>query len=106
MNIINLTPHAITIIAEDGTKTEFAPSGVIARVAQIREQVGTLNGFPLYRNSFGEVVGLPEAKADTVYIVSALVAQAAKDRDDLVIVDNTIRDENGRIIGARGFARV
>lgn len=106
MKIINLTPHAITIIAEDGTKTEFAPSGVIARVAQIREQVGTLDGFSLYRNTFGEVVGLPEEKADTVYIVSALVAQAAKDRDDLIIVDNTVRDENGRIIGARGFARV
>lgn len=106
MNIINLTPHSITLVAEDGTKTEFAPSGIIARVAQIREQVGTLDGFPLYRNTFGEVVGLPEAVADTVFIVSALVAQAAKDRDDLIIVDNTIRDENGRIIGARGFARV
>ena len=59
-------------------------------------------GVKVVNKVFGKVENLPE-KQDNVYlIVSSLVAQAAK-RDDLV-VPNTIRDENGKIIGCDSFA--
>ena len=102
MTIINLTPHEITFMGDE--KNTIPTSGIVARVAVKREQVGTLNGLPIYRSVFGQVENLPDPKADTVYIVSAMVAQAVKGkRDDIYIVDDTVRDENGAIIGCRAL---
>jgi hypothetical protein len=36
--------------------------------------------------------------------VSRQVAEAARDRGDLLVVDETVRDNEGRIIGARALA--
>ena len=102
MTIINLTPHEITFMGDK--KITIPASGNVARVAVKHEHVGTLNDLPIYRSVFGQVENLPEPKADTVYIVSAIVAQAVKGkRDDIYIVDDTVRDENGRIIGCRAL---
>lgn len=102
MEMVNLTPHDITFMGNESIT--IPTSGIVARVAVKREQVGTLNGLPIYRSAFGQVENLPDPKADTVYIVSAMVAQAVKGtRDDIYIVDDTVRDENGRIIGCRGL---
>jgi adenine/guanine phosphoribosyltransferase-like PRPP-binding protein len=40
-----------------------------------------------------------------VYLVSNIVAQAVR-RDDVLIVDDIVRDGEGRILGCRAFARV
>lgn len=108
MTIVNLTPHAVNLIAADSS-VALPPSGAIARCAVTRETVGQLEivgvAVPLTRTRFGAVEGLPEPVPGTLYIVSALVAQAAK-RDDLVIPDDAVRDEAGRIIGCRALARV
>lgn len=109
MEIVNLTPHEITFMG--GKKITIPASGNVARVSVKRKQVGTLNGLPIYRSVFGWVVNLPDPKPDTVYIVSAMVAQAVQGvcdyfyRDDIYIVDDKdiVRDENGRIIGCRGL---
>jgi hypothetical protein len=55
---------------------------------------------------FGEVFDLPDPQPDTIFVVSALVAQAVPERQDVVIVDDAIRDDQGRIIGARALAHV
>lgn len=55
---------------------------------------------------FGKVENLPEPQEGVVYVVSALVAQAVPDREDVFIPDDTVRDEQGRIIGVRALARV
>lgn len=40
-NIINLTPHAVNIIGEDGTvQVTFEPAGTVARASQQAEKVG------------------------------------------------------------------
>jgi len=59
---------------------------------------------PLTETVFGEVEGLPEYKKGTYYIVSSLVAQACPDRSDLLIVNETVRDEQGRICGCKSFS--
>lgn len=41
-----------------------------------------------------------------LFIVSRVVAEAAKDRDDLLIPDDVARDEEGRVIGCRALARI
>ena len=105
MKFVNLTPHAIKL--NDGT--EFPPSGTIARVAADLQEVGTINGVKLFRQTFGEVEGLPEqfpGIAGQIYIVSAMVL-AAVDRGDCVAPatghKDVVRNENGQIISVPGF---
>jgi hypothetical protein len=112
MKLVNLTPHAINLVndaIDDGTVT-IKPSGTIARVAVTRQQIGTIDLcdviFPINQNVFGDVTDLPDPQTDTLYIVSAIVANACPNRTDLVIVDNAVRNDAGQIIGARALARV
>lgn len=103
--IINLTPHSINIIAEDGNVLKtYAPSGVIARCISVRTPSGELDGVRINRTSFGEVEGLPEYKEETYYIVSALTANGAPERRDLLLTDEAVRDEAGRIVGCKALA--
>ena len=102
MKFINLTPHAIKL--NDGTT--FPPSGVVARVAADLQEVKTIGGVQLYRQTFGDVEGLPEVIPGTMYIVSAMVLDAV-DRDDCVAPatssKETIRNEAGQIVSVPGF---
>ena len=97
MNFINLTPHIVRM--NDGR--EFLPSGVVARVSSSYREV--MPG--MFRVEFGEVVGLPEEKEGTMYIVSGLVA-AATDRKDVVSPATghpaAVRNE-GKIFSVPGF---
>lgn len=102
--LVNLTPHAISIIGE--TKITVPPSGIVARCFVRREKVGEVGSIPINRTVFGNIEGLPDPRPSTYYIVSAIVAQACPDRHDLLIPDDTIRDDQGRIIGCRALARV
>lgn len=104
--IINLTPHAVTVLREGAEPIEYPPSGKVARCATQRQVIGSLNGIPINRTKFGEVSGVPEPAPGVYYIVSAMVAQALPQRNDLLIPDDTVRDKEGRIIGCRAFARV
>ena len=119
VKVINLTPHAITVVrgTSDGGLETFAvhePSGRMARCTSKTVQAGIINGIPITKTVFGDVqlvdcegnvYPMPEICDDTIYIVSALVARAS-DRPDFFIVNETVRDEKGRIIGCRSFARV
>lgn len=110
--IINLTPHTLHFLNE---KNELIlavpPSEIAARCAVQRQKAGevtsfTGNAIPVNRTVFGAVEGLPEPQEDSVYVVSAIVAQAVPDRQDVFIVDDAVRDEQGRIIGARALAHI
>ena len=112
MNIVNLTPHVLNFMPEgpDGPMVTIPPSGLVARCAVHRVQVGTVTvdgiTIPVNRTQFGTVTGLPDPQPDTIFVVSALVAQAVPDRPDVFIVDDAVRDDQGRIIGARALAHV
>lgn len=111
MNIINLTPHKITVITEDENRNpcvhEFPPSGMIARVSSTQTIAARIGNIDVVKTQFGEVENLPEPQEDTIYIVSSLVAQAlAGKRDDVVAPDTgptAYRDEEGRITAVRRF---
>jgi hypothetical protein len=101
MQYINCTPH--TIVLNDGR--EFPASGVIPRVSvhftDIIDDVCS--------QCFGQVVGLPEPQADTMYIVSAMVLAAlASSRPDVVAPatghPGVVR-ENGHIVSVPCFTR-
>ena len=127
-NIINLTPHQIALYsATDCTEVQQGsykslvlregaqalatfPSKGVARATATKAVVDQLEvagqAVAVNATTYGEPEGLPDAVEGTYYIVSALTAQAAKDRHDLLIVDGTVRDGDGRICGCTAFGRV
>ena len=113
MKIVNLTPHPINLIpnGHDGPVVIIQPSGTVARCATTRIQFDTVDveglTIAVNRTEFGEVMGLPEPQPDTLYVVSMLVAQAVSGtRDDVLVVDDVVRNKYGDIIGARALAHV
>lgn len=108
--IVNLTPHAVNVVAEDGTVKAAFPSEGIARASQTAEHVGELDGIELVSMKFGATEDLPAPEDGTYYIVSVITANAAKAEgrttSDLVITADPVRDDSGRIIGCKRFALV
>lgn len=110
MQLVNLTPHKITIIGTDGeTVREIAPSGTIARAASVVVDDGSVDGVPIVRTTFGQVEGLPEPDSETMYIVSSLTVSAARRSDrtteDLLIPGRMVRDSEGVILGCQALSR-
>ena len=109
MQIVNLTPHSINFIVDDH-KVTIAPSGSLARVSSQTATTGSLSygdvKIPVTETVYGAVEGLPAPKEDTIYIVSSLVASRCKDRRDVFIPNESVRDAQGRIIGCRSLGRV
>ena len=123
MRIHNYTPHEITIV--NGALKIRLPSEGIIRAKSVQTQVGTvyheeatdLDGHvstdvpvPEYKLTFGEPEGMPEdIDPDGVYVVSAIAAQALKQfgwAGTYMVTCGAIRDEQGRIIGCQGLARI
>jgi hypothetical protein len=114
---VNLTPHTITIIKENGEKVEI-PSAGVARIKQTEEKIAEVNGITITKTSYGELE-IPanlDLKGKLV-IVSSLVAQASQKFLELgvkgVLVPNTgptplgaVRDADGRIVGVRSLILV
>ena len=101
--IVNMTPHAINLHTADGV-LQLAPSGVIPRAEQISTEVGQQDGVALKATSFGEVTGLPEQKPGVLLIVSGLIRTALPERGDLASPVDLVRDEDGRVVGAKALA--
>lgn len=105
MKIINLTPHAINIT--DGPT--FPPSGTVARVTTQQVDAGTIAGIQVKKQTFGDIVDLPDPQPDTIFVVSAIVLAAAKaqGRIDVVAPDtaNAVRNEDGHIVSVPGFVK-
>jgi hypothetical protein len=101
MKFINLTPHEIRL--NDGRV--LPPSGTVARVSSAHSPFDE-NG--VCQVNFGEIAGLPSPQDGVLYIVSGMVAAAAK-RPDVVSPatghPEAKRDERGQIVSVPGFVR-
>ena len=109
MTIINLTPHALTLISPSGEETIIPPSGEVARVSSTPGALTSPAGFPCLVASptiFGEVTGLPAPHEGVWFIVSGLVGGAlvGKGRQDVLVpgtgpADCPRRNDKGHITG-------
>lgn len=133
MTIINATPHALVVLAEDEAGdiagsvgfgrgraatfrkvAELPASGLVPRAAttKVAEAPVEFDGvvIPVDRTVYGEVENLPEPDGETTYVVSLLAAQAAaaggRSTDDLLVVGEAVRNTDGQIIGCTGFGRI
>lgn len=98
--MLNLTPHPITIVREDGSRVTFEPSGLIARVATTETQIGIepTTGVPVVSRTLGQPQGLPEE--GTPCLVSAMVLGACPGRRGVFAPDSgptAIRNAQGQI---------
>jgi hypothetical protein len=80
----------------------------VARCKEWKTVIGSVGGYPVYSITYGELSGLPNVEDNTVVIVSALAARAAKavGRNDCYIVADAVRNEAGQVVGAKGLAIV
>ncbi len=106
--VVNLTPHPITLITPDGLRQCYPPESVPARVDEKTKQLRTCHytGVPVMFSELGDVTGLPPWLPNTIYIVSRIVASAYPDRTDIFYPTDFVRDDTGRIIGARALGKM
>lgn len=110
LQIINLTPHTVTVFDGDTVVLSIESAGV-ARVASFTEQVGQIQIGEVVvtrtHTTFGEVEGLPAQAPGVGYIVSNMIisalAQQGIRRDDLFTPGMQVRDDQGRVIGCRSL---
>ena len=103
--IINKTPHPVNVVSKEGEAiVTYNPEGEPARCSQETIVIGDINDIPLTKTSFGDVLDLPDPQPDTFYIVSRLVLSACPDRNDLIVPNELVRDDEGHIIGCMSFA--
>ena len=104
MRVVNMTPHAVNLRSSDGAElATFQPSGNLIRLSTETVPAGTIEvdgvTIPLTSTVFGDPEGLPSEEEGTIYIVSALVKSALPNRKDLVVPNEAVRDDQGRIVG-------
>lgn len=103
--MLNCTPHPITLRKGDRVMI-IEPSGIIPRVTTNQLPMGSWAGFPINKNVYGKIEGLPAPMPAISLIVSAMVLSAAVGRIDLIAPDtgkDAIRDSDGKIIAVTGF---
>ena len=128
-NFVNMTPHSINlVVSEHGDYTALTtirPSGQTLRVprpldekvteltvatsivdrAQVTVNRKVFAGLrALVVDENGNETALPEPVSGTYYIVSRIACEAMPERSDLLMVDGTVRNGDGQIIGCTGFA--
>lgn len=116
MELINLTPHNVNFMDEDGNilKT-IKPAAEAPRLKTFKgtsSQIDVdgisipLSGGFKFLDELVDGQALPPKKDATLYIVSKALADYAitVGRDDFVSPDRVVRDDKGAIIGCRGLA--
>jgi len=115
IKLVNLTSHAVTIFNEQNEIIiTIPPSGQMARCDATRKIIDEIEltdcccRIPITQRTLGGLTELPKPEAGTLYIVSLNAAKAAKligRINDIVVPDDTVRDDTGRVLGCRAFAR-
>ena len=107
MKLKNFTPHNVVIVMNESTIV--IPSDGIARVTEAKTVTPSIDVdgviIETFKSSFGEVENLPPQEDGVMVIVSAMAADAAKDRNDLLVPGELVRDNDGNIIGCKSLRR-
>ena len=108
MTWINLTPHPINVVAQDGRIAIIKPSGSVARVeiSVTGQDILSIDGIDITCYSHrkgGHVTGLPDEVWQTYLIVSGMVREALPERMDLFSPSDLVRDSAGQPVGCRGL---
>lgn len=106
---INLTPHDLHIVDENGQTRTIPRTGILARVSTTRKQVGNIDGIKIFKAEYGELEitgGSVQHGHGDVLIVSSVTLEKAKEYFAGAIVcapSDLLRDAGGNIIGCNGL---
>ncbi len=105
MQIINATPHEITLFYS-GAKVVFPKGDIVPRLDQKEEVRSILIAgveFPIHSQNL-QLSGLPPQVDGVIYLVSPPILEAGKrqGRTDL-LAPITIQNKNGYVFGCNGF---
>jgi len=110
--LVNLTPHDIRVLDDENNPVHLlVASGVAARVSEaIKESQScsvTASGGSVVVDTleYGALEGLPPPREATLYVVSRVTAEQARDRKDLIFPLGEVR-RGGTVIGCRRFGRL
>ncbi|MFJ9557594.1 hypothetical protein ACIRPH_27615 [Nocardiopsis sp. NPDC101807] len=104
MPVVNLTPHAVTVVDESFRVIRRWPgSDAPARVEAVRVPVGLeVAGVPLMAEERTRA-NLPEPQDGVWFIVSSVVGSAHPERRDLLVPSDLVRDGRGVVTACRSF---
>jgi len=105
--VINLTGHDINIVTNEGKLVKTFPTKGMVRIENREVPKGELvEGVPNIDIEFSVPQWLPEKREGVVYIVSKIVCERCKDRDDFYMVASSIRSKDGsKILGVKGLTK-
>ena len=95
--LVNLTPHDITIVTPDGEVT-IPASGTVARVTFDEVVIDSFSGVPVVTRKLAAVDGIPE---DVPVLVSSMVLDAVPGRPNTFAPDtgkSAIRNAAGQVV--------
>jgi hypothetical protein len=110
MEIVNLTPHEVTLVEEGGRRLRIPASGTVARLAITLDTDERYGHVTVADAHLGEVDGLPPPRDGCLLLTSMVVAMAATGigRRDVVSPDtgaDAIRDGAGQVAAVRRLVR-
>lgn len=99
---VNLTPHELNVIMDDGEIVNIPPSGIKATCDTSTTPVRRIGGATGYRRSYGAVHGIPDPQDGMIYVTSGPAAEAAH-RFDVVSPGDQVQLDDGKR-ACKGFA--
>ena len=96
--ILNLTPHTVGVLSEDGTVHRIRPSGFTARAVEADEPAGQFAGFKVVQKVYAETLGLPPEGIPV--LISTIAAAGCRGRVNTFIPDSgktAVRNEKGQV---------
>jgi hypothetical protein len=107
--LINLTPHVLDVYRDEGKHITIPPSGQVARVTvhhvPVLDESYEGTDIPINRLEYDDVEGLPSPEPGIWYVVSEIAGQAAAalGRRDILIPDERMKLNDGRVVGCKSF---
>lgn len=107
---INLTPHNICVLKQNGETQTIPPSGTVCRCSATTKLIDVIDDIEIIETTYGELEGLPEPQPGVIYITSTPAAIKARQqgRIDVLSPDTgstAIRNEHGHIVAVRRLQR-
>lgn len=96
--ILNLTPHTVGVLSEDGTVHRIRPSGFTARAVEVDASAPSAFGCKVVKKQYGSTEGLPPEGVPV--LISTIAAAGCSGRVNTFIPDSgttCIRNERGQM---------
>lgn len=115
VKLINKTKHPVIVFNGDGEKIVEIEGEEGSRVPRVAEETERLKDFD-FKTDKGDIIpfkvkrmketeNLPDPRRATLLIVSSVVAAYNPEREDLLVPQDFVTDEKGRIQGCKALAK-